>query len=455
MTHTELVSRQRDYFRTGVTLPYRFRREMLDRLYDAILEWEEPLEETLRSDLAKSPFEAYATEVGFALSEIDFIRKHLHRWMRPRRVRTELANFPGTSRIYAEPYGNVLIMSPWNYPLLLTISPLAGALAAGNTAVLKPSNYSVHTSEAMKRLIESIYPPEYVTVVEGDRYVNQDLLDAPFDYIFFTGSKGVGRVVMEKAAAHLTPMSLELGGKSPCIIDRTAKIDLAARRIAWGKCLNSGQTCVAPDYALVHRSVVEPFVAALEQAFVDLYGDHPESRPDYPRIINRRKYDRLKGLLEQSKVIYGGVCDDATLRIAPTLIRATWESPTMADEIFGPLLPILVYDHLDEVILEVSGRPRPLALYLFTEDRAVRDHVVAQISYGGGCINDTIMHLVSSHLPFGGVGESGMGGYHGRHSFDTFTHEKSVLDKSTRLDVPIRYGLKRARDLRLLKKILR
>ena len=456
MTKTEeLVAKQREYFRSGVTLPCRFRCEMLDRLYHVIRMSESEIEAALQADLGKNRFEAYTTEVGFALSEISYLRRHLPRMMRPRRVCTDLSNLPGRSRIVPEPYGNVLVMSPWNYPFQLSISPLAGAIAAGNTVVLKPSNYSINTSRLLSRLIRDTFPPEYITVVEGDRYVNQDLLDAHFDYIFFTGSTRVGRVVMAKAAAHLTPVSLELGGKSPCIIDTTAKLDLAARRIAWGKCLNSGQTCVAPDYALVHRSVVEPFISALKRAFVMQVGEHAELNPDYPRIINRKKFDRLRDMITASDVLWGGAVSEETLRIAPCIVRGDWTCAAMEEEIFGPIFPILIYDSLDEVIREVTDRPRPLALYLFTEDRRVERKVISRIPFGGGCVNDTIMHLASSHMPFGGVGESGMGGYHGRFSFETFSHRKSILHKATWLDLPVRYGRNIERDLRLVRLMLR
>ena len=456
MTKTEeLVAKQREYFRSGVTLPCRFRCEMLDRLYHVIRMSESEIEAALQADLGKNRFEAYTTEVGFALSEISYLRRHLPRMMRPKRVCTDLSNLPGRSRIVPEPYGNVLVMSPWNYPFQLSISPLAGAIAAGNTVVLKPSNYSINTSRLLSRLIREIFPPEYITVVEGDRYVNQDLLDAHFDYIFFTGSTRVGRVVMAKAAAHLTPVSLELGGKSPCIIDPTAQLDLAARRIAWGKCLNSGQTCVAPDYALVHRSVVEPFISALKRAFVMQVGEHAELNPDYPRIINRKKFDRLRDMITASDVLWGGAVSEETLRIAPCIVRGDWDSAAMGEEIFGPIFPILIYDSLDEVIREVTDRPRPLALYLFTEDRRVEREVISRIPFGGGCVNDTIMHLASSQMPFGGVGESGMGGYHGRFSFETFSHRKSILHKATWLDLPVRYGRNIERDLRLVRLMLR
>lgn len=455
ITTDEILNAQRNFFLNKETLSYEFRLNALKKLYNAIDKNQAEISNALKSDLSKSGFESYSTEIGFALMEIKYLIKNLKKFMKPKRVKTGLANFPSKSRIYSEPFGNVLIMSPWNYPFLLTISPLAGAIASGNTAILKPSNYSVDTSQVMKDIISGIFHKNYVALIEGDRYVNQDLLNLKFDYIFFTGSKAVGKIVMEKAAEHLTPVSLELGGKSPTIVDKSAKIALAAKRIAWGKSLNSGQTCVAPDYCLVEQSIANEFTSELKKAFIELNGENAENNVNYPKIINEKKYERLKGLLDSSDIIFGGTYSDKNEKIAPTIVRANWDSEIMKEEIFGPIIPIIVYENLDDIIAKIKARPRPLALYIFTEDANIKNKILNRISFGGGCVNDTIMHLVSSYMPFGGVGESGMGRYHGKFSFDTFSHKKSVLDKSTFMDVKIRYGKKYEKDFNLVKKLMK
>jgi len=450
----QTLEMQRGFYGTGVTRGLDFRLRQLGLLKKAILSHEQEILDALKKDLNREPFDTYAAEIGIVLEEISFLVKHLPRWAAARRVKTSLANFPGSSRIYPEPYGIALILSPWNYPFQLAILPLAGALAAGNCAVVKSSAYSVHTSLVIEKMIRATFPEEYVSVVLGGREENRSLLEERFDYIFFTGSVAVGKTVMESAARHLTPVTLELGGKSPCIVDESASLAMAARRIVWGKFFNAGQTCVAPDYLMVHRDVKERLIAEIRSAAETFYGpgcDMPES---FPRIVNEKHFDRLLGLLENEKVIFGGCADRASLRIGPTLVdQATWGSPLMQGEIFGPILPILEFGSLEEVIDQVNAHPKPLALYYFTTCKDREKRVLSRISFGGGCINDTVMHLASSYMPFGGVGESGMGQYHGKASFETFSHYKSILKKSNLLDIPLRYPTHR--NMNLLKRILK
>ncbi len=436
----EMVKKQRTYFAEGRTLKVEQRIEALNRLEQGILNCEQDLYAALKKDLGKSRAESYMCEVGLTLSELRFVRKHVRKWSREKRVLTPLAQFHAKSFTVQEPYGVVLVMSPWNYPVLLTLEPLIGALAAGNCCVLKPSAYSPATSAVMKRMIAETFPEEYVTVVEGGREENQNLLSQKFDYIFFTGGVQVGKLVMEKAAANLTPVTLELGGKSPCIIDRSANLKLAARRLAFGKYLNCGQTCVAPDYVLVHEAVKEEFLTLLKAEIRSMYGEEPLKNPDYGKMINRKHFDRVLGLMNQEKLILGGESNVASLQIAPAVMdQVTEEDSVMQEEIFGPLLPILTLGSMEEAIAFVNRRPKPLALYLFTENREVEKNVLEYTSFGGGCINDTIIHLATSRMGFGGVGNSGMGSYHGKKSFETFSHEKSIVKKYTWIDLPMRY----------------
>ena len=436
----EMVKKQRTYFAEGRTLKAEQRIEALNRLEQGILNCEQDLYVALKKDLGKSRAESYMCEVGLTLSELRFVRKHVRKWSLEKRVLTPLAQFHAKSFTVQEPYGVVLVMSPWNYPVLLTLEPLIGALAAGNCCVLKPSAYSPATSAVMKRMIAEIFPEEYVTVVEGGREENQNLLSQKFDYIFFTGGVQVGKLVMEKAAANLTPVTLELGGKSPCIIDRSANLKLAARRLAFGKYLNCGQTCVAPDYVLVHEAVKEEFLRLLKSEIRTMYGEEPLQNPDYGKMINRKHFDRVLGLMKEEKLILGGESDVVSLRIAPAVMdQVTEKDAVMQEEIFGPLLPILTVRSMEEAIAFVNHRPKPLALYLFTENREVEKNVLEYTSFGGGCINDTIIHLATSRMGFGGVGNSGMGSYHGKKSFETFSHEKSIVKKYTWIDLPMRY----------------
>ena len=437
---SRLVEAQRAWFSTGATLDLRRREQALDALRRAILDREAEINQTLEQDLGKCAFESYFSETGMVLSELRFQRKHLRRFAKPRTVPTPLAQFAAKSYRLPSPYGVCLIMSPWNYPLLLTLDPLIDAIAAGNTAILKPSAYAPHTAEVLKSLIEDTFDPEYVTVVTGGREENKSLLEQRFDYIFFTGSQAVGREVMAKAAANLTPVTLELGGKSPCIVDKTANLPLAARRIVFGKFLNCGQTCVAPDYILCDEAVKDALVAELKKEILRQYGPRPLKDPAYGRIINEKHFNRLLGLLDPGKTVHGGETDPAACRIAPTVLTGVdWSHPSMGQEIFGPILPVLTYRHLEEAVAQIQARPHPLALYYFTEDTAQAREVMARCGFGGGCVNDVVIHLATTWMPFGGFGESGMGCYHGKAGFEAFTHFKSIVDKKTWLDLPMRY----------------
>lgn len=435
-----VVAAQRAFFASGRTLSLAFRRRALEKLRAALRANEEGLVRALRQDLGKSRTESYMCELGLLQSELSYMLKHLERFARPRRVPTPLTHFPAKSYVKPCPYGTVLVMSPWNYPALLSLDPLMEALAAGNTVVLKPSAYSPATSAMLSDLIAAIFPPEYVAVVTGGREENACLLEEKFDYVFFTGSKSVGREVMAKAARHLTPVTLELGGKSPCIVDRTADPALAARRIVFGKFLNCGQTCVAPDYILCDKAVKGELVRCLKQEILRQFGEEPLRNEAYGRIVNEKHFHRICALIDEKKVIYGGKRDEKTLKIEPTILDGvTLSDAVMGEEIFGPVLPILTYDGLEAAMEIVCGMEKPLALYLFTRSRKSIARVTAQVPYGGGCINDVILHLATPYMGFGGVGESGMGAYHGKRGFDTFSHLKSILHKYPRPDLSMRY----------------
>ena len=450
----ELAAQQRTYFNTGATRGAAFRRQALERLRAALLEHEEELNAALLADLNKAPAESYFTETGMVLEEMRFQLKHFEKWVRPRRVITPLAQFPSRGELLPEPYGCVLIMAPWNYPVQLCLTPLVGAIAAGNCAVVKPSAYAPASSAAIARLLGEIFPPEFVAVVEGGRGENRALLEQKFDYIFFTGSPAVGREVMAAGAKNLTPVTLELGGKSPVIVDSTADIPLAARRIAFGKVLNAGQTCVAPDYLLLHRSVKDAFVREYRRALEEFFpgGDYEE----LPCIVNDKHFRRASCLLAEQRVLIGGETDATRRFIAPTLLDETDPAaPVMQEEIFAPILPMLCWQEREEAVRFVQSRPKPLALYLFTRDKEMERAVFDRCSFGGGCVNDTIVHLACSGLPFGGVGNSGMGSYHGKQSFDTFTHYRSVLKKANWLDLPMRYHPYNGEKLRWIKRFLK
>ena len=436
----DIVVRQRKYFQTGATLPVDMRIAGLRRLYTAVSQNEKEIQDALKKDLGKSGFESYMCETGLVLEEISYMLKHIRSFSREKRRRTPLAQFHSRSYQKPSPYGVALIMSPWNYPFMLTLSPLADALAAGNTAVVKPSAYSPHTSRVILDILSQCFDPRYVAVVTGGRAENTCLLQEHFDYIFFTGSQSVGKEIMRKAAEHLTPITLELGGKSPCIVDKTADLKLAARRIVFGKYLNCGQTCVAPDYVYCHRSIKNRLIKEVQEQIRKQYGSRPLDNPDYGKIINGKHFDRILGLIDKKKVVQGGNSDRKTLRIEPTVLdNVSFSDPVMQEEIFGPLMPVLVFDSLEEVISRVNSRPHPLALYFFTSDKAAAKEITSRCGFGGGCINDTIIHLATTEMGFGGFGESGMGAYHGKTGFDTFTHYKSIVDKKTWLDLPMRY----------------
>lgn len=436
----DILQQQNHFFSNGKTIPAEFRLKQLESLKEAMIRHEADLAAALKEDLGKSRMESYMCEIGLTLSELTWMQKHLRSLMRSKRVSTPAAQFAAKSFRSPSPYGTVLIMSPWNYPVLLTLDPLIDAIAAGNTAVVKPSAYAPCTFDVMKTMIEECFPAHYVAVVDGGRAENQALLQQRFDMIFFTGGKTVGREVLRHAAEYLTPVTLELGGKSPCIVDSTAKIRLAAKRIVFGKYLNCGQTCVAPDYILCDKRIRDELITAILAEIEKQFGKEPLKNPNYGKIINEKHFERILGLINGEKLVYGGQSEPESLRIAPTVLNnITWDDAVMGEEIFGPLLPILTFDTLDEALDTVESHPHPLALYFFSEDKAAQKKVLDTCRFGGGCINDTIIHLATSDMPFGGVGESGMGSYHGRVGFETFSHYRSIVDKKTWMDLPIRY----------------
>ena len=436
----DILQQQNHFFSSGKTIPAEFRLKQLESLKEAIIRHEADLAAALKEDLGKSRMESYMCEIGLTLSELTWMQKHLRSLMRSKRVSTPAAQFAAKSFRSPSPYGTVLIMSPWNYPVLLTLDPLIDAIAAGNTAVVKPSAYAPCTFDVMKTMIEECFPAHYVAVVDGGRAENQALLQQRFDMIFFTGGKTVGQEVLRHAAEYLTPVTLELGGKSPCIVDSTAKIRLAAKRIVFGKYLNCGQTCVAPDYILCDKRIRDELITAILAEIEKQFGKEPLKNPNYGKIINEKHFERILGLINGEKLVYGGQSEPESLRIAPTVLNnITWDDAVMGEEIFGPLLPILTFDTLDEALDTVESHPHPLALYFFSEDKAAQKKVLDTCRFGGGCINDTIIHLATSDMPFGGVGESGMGSYHGRVGFETFSHYRSIVDKKTWMDLPIRY----------------
>ena len=450
-----VLTAQRQFFESGHTKDLDFRLENLNRLKNAITKNEAKILEALKKDLSKSTYAGYLTEVGVALDEIRFVSRRLKSWARPRRVRTPYYLPFASSRIYSEPYGIALIIAPWNYPFLLSISPLIGSIAAGNCNVLKPSEYAPHTSSIISWIIERHFGNQYLAVIEGDARIGEDLLKERFDYIFFTGSVSVGKIVMSAAAKNLTPVTLELGGKSPCIVDKDVDIDLAAKRIVFGKFLNAGQTCIAPDFLLVHQSIKLKFLDQIKKYLNKFYGEDPRTSPDYVRIINTRHFNRLVDLLKESHIIVGGQNDPDELYVAPTLIdNVTWEHPVMQDEIFGPILPVLEFDSLREIISILNSRPKPLALYVFSNQPDRCQQVIDQVSFGGGCINDTLVQFGNPHLPFGGVGNSGMGSYHGKFGFDTFSHKKGVVKKWFAYEPPLRFPPYKNK-LKFLKKVLK
>ena len=437
---TKIVEAQRAYFRSGETLSLKHRQKALCTLSKALKLWESRIAEALWKDLHKSYEEAYMTELSIVLGEIDNHLRHLKRWMLPKPVGTPIKMMPSRSKVIAEPLGCSLIMAPWNYPVQLLLNPLVGAISSGCTAILKPSPYVPHVSKVLEQMIKESFRPEYIAIVQGNREVNTALLEQRFDIIFFTGSPDLGRKVMRAASEHLTPVVLELGGKSPCIVDKDANIAMAARRIAWGKSLNAGQTCIAPDYLLVHADVKEQLVSALKKEFTRLHGANPKEAKHFVRIVNERAFDRLVGYIQGADVVMGGEYDREERYIAPTLIdHVDVNSPIMQEEIFGPIFPIVTFSTTEEAIRFVTDREKPLALYYFGESKKNVRNVLKHTSSGGACINDTIMHIANENLPFGGVGQSGMSAYHGKESFKVFSHHRAVVTTTTHLDLPFRY----------------
>lgn len=435
-----LLDKQREYYKSGVTVPVNFRIEQLKKLYAAIKKYENEILQALHTDLGKSDYESFMCEIGLVLSEITYMIRHTKKFAKRKTVFTPITNFHAHCFKQPVPYGNTLIMSPWNYPFLLTVDPLADAIAAGNTAVVKPSAYSPATSAIISKIISECFDAEYIAVITGGRAENAALLEQKFDFVFFTGSQAVGKEVLRHTAEHLTPAVLELGGKSPCIVDKSANIALAAKRIVFGKFLNCGQTCVAPDYILCESSVKDKFINEVASQIKIQYGDNPLKNKDYGKIINQKHFERLCGLIDKNKVIIGGETDCGSNRIAPTVIdNVTENDAVMGEEIFGPIMPILTFDDFDKMVDNLKDKDKPLALYLFSSDKGQIKRITTELSYGGGCINDVVVHLSTSEMGFGGVGQSGMGSYHGKDGFDAFSHYKSIMDKKTWLDLPMRY----------------
>ncbi|MFS0574444.1 aldehyde dehydrogenase [Sporosarcina sp. 179-K 3D1 HS] len=437
-----VIASQRAFYFTGITKSVAFRKDMLQKLKQAIESYEREIFEALHQDLRKSRFESYATENGLVLASISYMVEHLDKWVKPEVVKTPVHLQPASSFIVREPYGSVLIIGPYNYPFQLVMEPLIGAIAGGNCAVVKPSETAVHTVAIVKKIISETFPAEYICVIEGEREETATLIHASFDYIFFTGSAEVGKIVMKAAAERLTPITLELGGKSPAVVDQTADLAKAAERIVWGKFINNGQTCIAPDYVLVHQSVQELFVSEMVRTIHRFYGKDVAASPDYGRIVNEKQFDRLTKIIQQERqhLFFGGNSSREDLFIEPTLLcNVAWNGPAMEGEIFGPILPILLYDNLAEAIHQIRLLPKPLAAYMFTENKKAADYFIENVPFGGGCINDTISHAGNVHLPFGGVGPSGMNAYHGKTSFETFTHAKSMFQRSTAIPMRIAF----------------
>ena len=435
-----LLEKQRKYYKSGATIPVKFRIEQLKKLYATVKKYQTEVNDALTADLGKSHFEGFMCESGLVLSEISYMIRHTKTFAKRKTVPTPITNFVSHSFKQPVPYGNTLIMSPWNYPFLLTIDPLADAIASGNTAIVKPSAYSPATSKIIEKIITECFAPEYVAVVTGGRAENKALLEQKFDFVFFTGSQAVGKEVLRHTAEHLTPAVLELGGKSPCIVDESANLKLAARRIVFGKYLNCGQTCVAPDYILCESSIKDKFISEVVKQIKKQYGDNPLENKNYGKIINDKHFERLCSLIDKNKVVIGGETNSKTNKIAPTVMdNVTENDAVMGEEIFGPIMPILTFDKFDKLVDELKDKDKPLALYLFSNNKKHIKRVITELSYGGGCINDVVVHLATSEMGFGGVGESGMGSYHGRDGFEAFSHYKSVMDKKTWLDLPMRY----------------
>lgn len=437
----QIIEHQRQFFKSQKTTAILFRKKALKRLLDEVQNNEEAIQNALYLDFKKPAFESYISEIGIVIAELKLVIKNLNRWSKPKTVIPSVLNFPSWEKIYQEPYGTVLIISPWNYPFQLSMAALIGAIAAGNTVVVKPSELTPKTSQLVAKIISTCFEKSHATVIQGDVLIAQQLLSIRWDYIFFTGSVAVGKIVAKAAAEFLTPTTLELGGKSPCIIDETADIQLSAKRIFWGKFLNAGQTCIAPDYILIHEKEKDNFVASLKTVIENAYGENPKVSDDYPRIINQRNFHRLLKMLENETILIGGEKDEIDLYLAPTVIHCTsLDSEAMQEEIFGPILPILTYSSEEDIDTIISSFEKPLSLYIFTSKKSFAKKIIQKYSFGGGVINDTLVHFANHRLPFGGVGHSGQGAYHGKHTFDTFSHSKSVVNRFTWLDIPLRYA---------------
>ncbi|MBM7702189.1 aldehyde dehydrogenase [Metabacillus iocasae] len=450
-----IVEKQKHYFHEGQTRDVKKRIEGLETLRKMVKDHEQEILEAMKTDLNKSEVEAYTTEIGVLLEEIRFTLKHIHKWVKTKKVKTALTHVGSKGYVVPEPYGVTLVIAPWNYPLNLALSPVVGALAAGNTVVLKPSELTPNVSRLLEKMLAKAFDPSLITVVEGSVETSEILLKQKFDYIFFTGSVNVGKIVMQEAAKQLIPVTLELGGKSPCIVHEDANIELAAKRIMFGKGINAGQTCVAPDYLFVHKNVKSALIDQLQKVIHEFYGEYPEQSDRYGRIVSKRHFERLRSFLQDGEIVVGGQVNEDEWKLSPTILdHVNEDAPVMQEEIFGPILPLMEYDELSEVIQFVNNRPKPLALYLFTESDEVQQQIVNNISYGGGCINDTLMHLATPYLPFGGVGESGVGQYHGESSFQTFSHYKSVLKQTTKFDMSFRYPSEK-QNIAIIKKLLR
>jgi acyl-CoA reductase-like NAD-dependent aldehyde dehydrogenase len=451
-TLSTIIEKQRAFFASGKTRDVSFRLEALKKLEHILKNHEQEIGEALRSDLGKPFLEAYSSEIAYVKEDLHYVMKRLKKWARPQKVSSPMVTWPAKSMIIPEPYGNTLIIAPWNYPFQLTVSPLIGAIAAGNTAILKPSELTPKTQELLVRLINQTFPAEYIFCVDGGVEESTALLDNRFDFIFFTGSTRVGRIVAEKAARYLTPVCLELGGKSPCIVDKNIDLKTTVRRIVWGKFLNAGQSCVAPDYVLVHKDIYEKFTSELGTTITEFFGENPHASDSLGRVVNTSHFDRLQKLVDPNKVIVSSPSVREDRFMAPTVMKdVSWNDKVMEDEIFGPVLPLIPYANLDEAMKNVQARPKPLALYLFTTDSTVQEKVLTNLSYGGACVNDTMVHLTNPQLPFGGVGESGMGSYHGQKSFDLFSHKKSVLVKPFWGDATMRYAPYNSWKLKLIR----
>jgi aldehyde dehydrogenase (NAD+) len=452
----KIIEQQHQFFRSGATRNIDFRIRQLAVLKQAIKSNENLILEALYQDLHKSQYEAFTTEIGIVYNDIGQIIKNVRRWAKPQKVKTPLSLLGAGSYVYPEPYGTVLIIGPYNYPMNLIFEPLMGVIAAANCAVIKPSEMSPHVSEVVAKIIKENFAEDFIRVVEGDKEVTEALINAPFDYIFFTGSARVGKIVLEAAAKNLIPVTLELGGKSPCIVDKTADINTAAKKIVWGKFSNAGQTCVAPDYLVVHQTVKKPLLEAITKYIECFYGKKPEDSPDYGRIINTAHTERLARLIDKAKVLTGGEYDIQQHYIAPTVLdKTSWDDEVMQDEIFGPLLPVIEYDDLAGVIEKINSKPKPLGLYLFSKDKTVEEKVISSISYGGGCLNEVLLHVGNSNLPFGGVGASGLGAYHGKTSFETFSHQKSILKRNFNINAMMSCPPYTSQQLNMVRKFLK